>query len=169
MRQRFILMMVFIVLVAACATDGATGPAGTRPPGAGPTAAPLSPRLPSPRPTTDPDFEAAIRGWLDAVSVNDYERAASFFALGARIGDRSYVVANTRAEIVAALATTPRCIHTISAMRPDGLTIWVEVRISGPTCPYLQGNAYYDILIPAQVVDGKITCTCPQEAALPSF
>ena len=157
------------LLLAACTPQLPAAPSGSTPPVQATGGAAL-PAAPTPAPTTDPAAADVIQGWLEAVTARDYERAATFFAPGARIGDKSLVVANTRAEIVAAVRETPPCDHSITATHGDGLTVWVHVEISGVECPFVAfGESSHGILIPVQVVNGKIICTCPAEGAAPPF
>jgi hypothetical protein len=157
------------LLLAACTGQPSIAPSAAATPNL-PTAGPSIPAEPSPAPSTDPAAAVAIAGWLDAVSARDYERAATYFAPGARIGDRSLIVANTTDEIVSALRNTPPCDHAVTTMHDDGLTIWVEAEISGDVCPFVDpGESSHGILIPVQVANGKIICTCPAEGSRPPF
>lgn len=151
---------VVALLVAACAGP-AVAPASV-PSVDAPTVAPTLPRATAAPRTADPNAETAIRGWLEAQNAGDLELAASFFALGARIGptpDR-LVTTNSLAEVVEALGETSVCHHRIDSIATLGATSLVEATISGDACPFLQGAEELSIQIPVQVANGKIICTC---------
>ena len=138
---------------SAPATPAVTGPVRT---GSVPTLA-VNPSL-------DPAAVAAIRGWFDAANAGDLEKAATYFATGARVGTNPsrLVTTGSMADVVAFLRETDGCQTTIGSIRQDAATIWVEAAISGAKCPFLQaGETSHGILIPVLVVNGRITCTCP--------
>ena len=155
-----------LVIAALAATACTASPASSPGVAVQVTPAPRSPGVTA-TPRDDGAAFAAIRGWLDAANAGDLEKAATFFAPGARVGispDR-VVERHSPSEVVAELRETDGCLTRIDSMRADARTIWVEATISGPDCPFLQaGEATHGILIPVQVVDGLITCTCPAES-----
>jgi len=135
----------------ACGQSAPSSPAGTGPMGTGP-----APSLAA-NASLDPAAVAAIRGWFDAANAGDLEKAATYFAPGARVGTSAsrLVAASSVADIVAFLRETDGCQTTIDSMRQDAATIWVEATISGAACPYLQaGESTHGIQIPVQVVNG---------------
>jgi hypothetical protein len=158
---------VFLLVIAALAAAACTASPASSPGAAVEvTAAPASPGV-TPTPRDQAAAFAAIRGWLDAANAGDLEKAATFFAPGARMGISPERVVERRStsEVVAELHETDGCLTQIDSMRAHAGTIWVDATISGPDCPFLQaGETTHGILIPVQVVDGLIMCTCPAES-----
>jgi hypothetical protein len=158
--------MSLLVIAALAATACTASPAPSTGAAVEVTPVPASPGITA-TPRDDGAAFAAIRGWLDASNAGDLEKAATFFAPGARVGTSPELLVETHStsEVVAQLHEAARCLTQIGSMRADSGTIWVDATISGPDCPFLQaGETTHGILIPVQVVDGLITCTCPAES-----
>jgi hypothetical protein len=140
--------------------------------GVQPKPAVTSTASPSLAPTTsapasvDPAALGVVRGWLDAQNAGDLEKAATFFAPGARLGGSGLVTTHNVAEIVAVLEPLAVCHHEIVGARSMAGAIFVAVELSGPNCTFLVGGeTTHEIEIPVQIADGKITCTCPPGAS----
>jgi len=147
--------------LVACGGQASPPSIVTAPPGPPATAVPGTS---VPQPTLDPAAVATIRALFEATNARDLEKAATYFAPGARVGPdpNALVTANSVDDVITALRKTDGCITTLGAMRQEGATLWVEAEIRGEECPFLEaGETTHAILIGAQVVDGLITCTCP--------
>jgi hypothetical protein len=157
------LLVIGLAVIAGCATATSVS---SIPASVGPTST-LSPSL-APSPTTglaasvDPAALSVVRGWLDAQNAGDLEKAATFFAPGARLGGNGLVTTHSVDEIVAVLEPLAVCHHEIVQVRQGAGAIFVAVKLSGPKCTFLEvGETTHEIEIPVQIEGGKIICTCP--------
>jgi hypothetical protein len=169
------LLVIGLIDVAGCSatSSGSSLPASVAPTAAfSPSLAATSTASPSLAPTTsapasvDPAALGVVRGWLDAQNAGDLEKAATFFAPGARLGGSGLVTTHNVAEIVAVLEPLAVCHHEIVGARSMAGAIFVAVELSGPNCTFLVGGeTTHEIEIPVQIADGKIICTCPPGAS----
>jgi hypothetical protein len=151
------LLVIGLIVVAGCsATSSVSSPPSTLAPAQSTSVAA----------SVDPAALSVVRGWLDAQNAGDLEKAATFFAPGARIGASGLVTTHNVAEIVAILEPLAVCHHEIVGVRSVAGAIFVAVELSGPNCTFLVGGeTTHEIEIPVQIADGKIICTCPPGAS----
>jgi hypothetical protein len=168
-------LLVIGLIVAGCSpASSASSPPATVAPTAtlSSSLAATSAASPSPAPTAsvaasvDPAALNVVRGWLDAQNAGDLEKAATFFAQGARLGGSGLVTTHTVAEIVAVLEPLAVCHHEIVGARSVAGAMFVAVELSGSNCTFLVGGeTKHEIEIPVQIEGGKIICTCPPGAS----